>query len=93
MTETIKVELEFLEWLGKIAERINTVHFCMVDKRKMLEKDYEILERLHDVFWDGAIPIYKTVASMTDDPAEQANLFSQNVSTTLPGDDKESEKK
>lgn len=80
MTETVKQELDFLEWTKKLSEIINITHVCLLDKRKMRESDYVALEALHDMWWDGIIPLYKTVADMTDSSSYQSDLFSDNTS-------------
>ena len=84
MTDTVKEELGFLEWTKKVSEIINITHVCLIDKRKMKESDYEILKRLYyDVYWVGTLPLYKTVADMTDEKSLQADLFSaDSVSST-----------
>ena len=75
MTETVKKELEFIEWTKKLSEIINITHVCLIDKRKMKESDYDALEVLHTVWWEGRLPLYKTVADMQEESTTQGGLF------------------
>ena len=78
MTETVKQELDFLDWTKKVCEIVNITHVCLMDKRKMRESDYTALEALHDMWWDGRLPLYKTVANIPEEKSNQADLFTEN---------------
>ena len=79
MGETRSEELEYLDWTRKLAERLAVVHTCIIDRRKIMDSDYDVMEELYRVFDRGAIPFYHRVAEGTDDVAEQSSLFGQNV--------------
>ena len=75
MTETVKQELDFLDWTKKVCEIVNITHVCLMDKRKMKESDFETLRVLHDIWWEGKLPLYRTVADMTSETSAQGGLF------------------
>ena len=80
--ETKKEELDFLEWTRKLCERINTVHVCLTDKRKMNEADYDVMEELY-YFWDyGSLPFYHHVADFKNETVTQSDLFTGRTDTT-----------
>lgn len=82
MGETISEELDFLEWTKKLSERIQVVHTCLQDKRKMLEQDYDVFEALYPFWYNGTCPFYKQVSPETGISVTQADLFNDNISAS-----------
>ncbi|MFA5638677.1 MAG: hypothetical protein WC961_07355 [Anaerovoracaceae bacterium] len=80
MGETISEELSFMEWAEKVAERISVVHACRIDRRKMLETDYDVLKALHKVWYEGELPLYKRIPEGADEKYDQGGLFTANLS-------------
>ena len=80
MGETRSEELEYLDWTRKIAERLAVVHTCIIDRRKIMDSDYEVMEELYRVYDRGAIPFYHRVTEALPENVSQTDLFRQNGS-------------
>ena len=77
MGDTVNKELEYLDWTRKVAERLQVVHTCILDKRKIMDSDYDVMEALYRLYDSGSIPFYHRVIEVEENQSvSQANLFS-----------------
>jgi len=75
MGETRSEELEYMDWFKKVCERMQVVNACIIDRRKMLDTDYDVMEELFRVYNEGRLPLYHRVADCLDITGEQQMLF------------------
>ena len=80
MGDTINKELEFLPWSKKVLERLQVFHTCILDKRKIMDSDYDVMEELFRVYNEGRIPFYQRVAGGESQNVLQADLFTDRSS-------------
>ena len=79
MGDTVNKELEYLDWTRKVAERLQVVHTCILDKRKIMDSDYDVMEALYRLYDRGKIPFYHRVADALPESVSQADLFSDRT--------------
>jgi hypothetical protein len=76
MTREIDTELGFIPWLEKITERNTLTLLCIKDKiDKIQESDYEILRALHGIWFNGEVPLYRTITIPDTRQNKQGTLF------------------
>ena len=84
---TESFELKFYQWLLKVTEKLTFIHLKVQDGKDITEEDYQLMEALHPVWFDGVFPIYATRLSQTEEIPVQQGLFG-SIDTTK--DDKTS---
>ena len=75
-TRDIVKELSFTPWLAKVNERVRLALECIKDKRDgILETDYDILQAMHKLWFEGEAPIYQTITIPNLPKPTQPSLF------------------
>jgi hypothetical protein len=91
-TREKEIELSYPKWLEKVTERCTLALLCIKDRTdKIQETDWEILRALHGVWYNGEVPLFKTITIPDTHQGTQATLFdtpvSQNISQSDNFDD------
>ena len=79
MGDTVNKELEYLDWTRKVAERLQVVHTCILDKRKIMDSDYDVMEALYRLYDRGEIPFYHRVVDALPENVSQSDLFTDRI--------------
>lgn len=75
-----QVELDFWDWVAKVAERLIFMRLNVADHRDISEEDYCLLKILYKPWYCGELPIYQTKMESVSEIVSQANLFSEETS-------------
>lgn len=83
-----KEELECLEWLIKMNERVTLILLKVKDKIDITEDDYDILRLWHRNWYEGVHPLYKTHKIADTQVFEQTGLFANLIEENVKNDSK-----
>ena len=73
-------ELEFQEWLFKLAERLQITTLQVNNQQDLNENDWDgLLKPLHRVWYDGEIVFYKNRMRFHDNIVKESGLFDDRL--------------
>ena len=73
-------ELEFQEWLFKLAERLQITTLQVNNQQDLNENDWDgVLKPLHRVWYDGEIVFYKNRMQFHDNIVKESGLFDDRL--------------
>lgn len=79
------IELEFMEWLPKVSERLTFILLNIKEKRDLSDVDYDVLNVFHRLYYNGELPLYQSKQKLPDETAVRQGLFGQIDSTSGKG--------
>lgn len=85
MCET--VELNYWEWLGKVAEKILFIRLKAADKKDITEDDELLLDAMHKTYWRGEYQLYQSKLELRSESSLQVGLFDSNSCKDSSGTD------
>jgi len=79
---TEEIELEGLDYFYKFKERLDIAMAYISDGRDITDEDYSVLREIHRIQREGRLPFYRVISTENTTSATQANLFSDETSST-----------
>ena len=81
----IEVELEPLEWIIKVNEKLTLIIRKIMDNKDLSEDEWELLRIWWTVQYNGEYPLYKKVIDEPSQTVTQIGLFSDVMSCSEEG--------
>ena len=78
-------ELEALEWIIKLNEKVTLLLLKIKDHSDITEEDYDILKLWHRSWWLGLHPLYRTCVEAKTETAVQGGLFDDKTADNPSG--------
>jgi hypothetical protein len=77
-------ELSYWEWVSKMCERLTIIQLSVNNHKDLSDQDWDIVEQLHEYWWRGDIPFFKTVPDIKAEETIQQGLFEESAKITEP---------
>jgi len=69
-------ELGYWDWIGKVNEKLTFLRLKVSNHEdKIGEDDWQLLECLHKVYFNGEMPIYQSKLELVPEKSVQVGLF------------------
>jgi len=81
----IEIELDAMEWLTQINQKLTFILLNIKEKRDISEDDYDILRFLHKDWFTGEHPLYKVQTTQAVETSVQQGLFADNSDKNTSG--------
>ena len=78
---TKKQELEWVDWITKIGERISIINYNIKVGNDISPQDRDVLRALYPLWYNQEMPFYEAVQVMTNQTATEVPMFGKSDKT------------
>lgn len=66
---------DYQEYLHKFAEKLQMASLAIKDGKDPTDEQWDVLEEIHRIWYNGNLPLFKTVIEGSADVSVQTGLF------------------